>query len=49
MAGPKDLGLYFISDPTVVPDYEGALATEAAIVTDAILIRDIHDLIHRVV
>lgn len=49
MSGIKELRLYFISDPRVVPDYGGALAKEAAIVKDAILIKDIDDLLRRVV
>jgi hypothetical protein len=49
MSGVKELGLYFISDPRVVTDYDGALASEAAIVKDSILVKDIDDLIRRII
>lgn len=44
----RGLNLYFIADPKVVPDNFGALAEETSFIKDAILIRNIEDLIHRV-
>ena len=49
MSRPKELVLYFISDPSVTADPGGALATEARIVKDPILIKGIDDLVTRVV
>ena len=45
----KKLKLYFISDPKVSDDPGGALATEAKIVKDHILIKDMGDLIQRTI
>lgn len=45
----KKLKLYFISDPKVADDPGGALATEAKIIKDHILIKDMGDLIQRVI
>lgn len=45
----KGLNLYFIADPSIVPDNEDALAEEISFIKDAILIRNIEDLVHRVI
>lgn len=45
----KKLRLYFISDPAVTDDPGGALATEAKIIKDHILIKDLNDLIRRTI
>ncbi|MBC7898607.1 MAG: DUF4347 domain-containing protein [Saprospiraceae bacterium] len=45
----KRLKLYFIADPKVNDDPDGALAIEAKIIKDHIVIKDINDLIHRVI
>jgi hypothetical protein len=49
MSKLKELSLYFIADPNVTEDHDGALATEMRIIKDHILIRDVDDLIRRVI